>query len=116
MMFNEQCYGFLHTVRSQDSIYSLARQYGVTVQSLVDANPNVDPDDLPVGEQICIPERVPLIPTRPAPFRPYRPPVPPRGLPSRPSLPRRWRRSDLEFDDLADSGSEDSNDSQDDGQ
>lgn len=89
---SEQC-SDVHTVQPWDSIYSIARQYGVAVQDLVDANPNIDPDDLEVGRQICIPEVFRPTPFRPTPSRPTPPrptpsrPTPPRGLPSQPSRP-----------------------------
>lgn len=81
---SEQCRD-IYTVQSWDSIYSIARRYGVTVQDLVDANPGIyDPDSLEVGQQLCIPEVERPAPPRPAPPRP----APTRPAPSRPTQPR----------------------------
>lgn len=91
-----ECSGFLYTIRAGDSIYTIARRYGVWVQDLVDANPDIDPDDLFIGQEICIPGI-----SRP-PRRLYRPPTLPRRLPARPFPPRRPRRSAMESDDSFD--------------
>ena len=41
--------------RSGDTLYSLARRYGTTVDALTRANPGIDPNSLRVGQLICIP-------------------------------------------------------------
>jgi LysM repeat protein len=45
----------VHTVRSGDNFSTVARTYGVTVNALIDANPNLDPRRLQIGDQIRIP-------------------------------------------------------------
>jgi LysM repeat protein len=45
----------MHTVRAGDTLYMLAKQYKVTLDSLMKANPNLDPYNLRVGMQLCIP-------------------------------------------------------------
>lgn len=47
--------GFLYQIRSGDTLYSLARRYGTTVDALTRANPGIDPNSLRVGQLICIP-------------------------------------------------------------
>lgn len=47
--------GFWHTVRPGDTLYMLARQYRITLDALMNANPNLDPYNLRVGMQLCIP-------------------------------------------------------------
>jgi len=47
--------GSLYTIRPGDSIYNLAARFEITVDSIIDANPNINPDNLQVGQQICIP-------------------------------------------------------------
>jgi len=51
--------GFLYTIRAGDTFFSLASRFGVTLQALTSANPGVDPNNLQVGQQICIPAPAP---------------------------------------------------------
>ncbi|NLM36517.1 MAG: LysM peptidoglycan-binding domain-containing protein [Firmicutes bacterium] len=52
--------GFLYTIRAGDTFFSLASRFGVTVQALTSANPGVNPNNLQVGQQICIPAPAPI--------------------------------------------------------
>jgi LysM repeat protein len=45
-----------HTVGYGDTLYSIARKYGVTVAALVDANGIADPDLIYTGQKLLIPE------------------------------------------------------------
>jgi LysM repeat protein len=45
----------MHTVRAGDTLYMLARQYKITLDELMRANPNLDPYNLRIGMQLCIP-------------------------------------------------------------
>ena len=45
----------IYTVKPGDSLYSIARQYGVPLQTLIDANQLPNPDNLVVGQAIVIP-------------------------------------------------------------
>jgi membrane-bound lytic murein transglycosylase D len=66
-------YGY-HTIRSGDTLYGLARQNGLTVELLAEANPGLDPRRLRIGTLL----RIPLVgeargkglqePEPPAPF------------------------------------------------
>lgn len=49
--------GFRHTIQSGESLYSIARQYGVTTDSIVLANDLPSPDRIVVGQRIIIPGR-----------------------------------------------------------
>jgi Membrane proteins related to metalloendopeptidases len=49
------CEGFMHTVRAGDTLYMLARQYQITLDALMKANPSLDPYNLRIGMQLCIP-------------------------------------------------------------
>jgi len=60
-----------YIIRAGDTFYSIARRYNVSVDALIAANPNVNPDNLMIGQQICIPVGTP--PT---------PPPPPSGCPA----------------------------------
>ena len=45
-----------HTIKKGDTLYSLAKRHpGVTVQSLLDANPGIDPKKLQIGQKIQFP-------------------------------------------------------------
>ena len=45
----------LYTIRQGDNFYSIAINFGTTVNSLIVANPNVDYNNLQIGEQIILP-------------------------------------------------------------
>lgn len=45
-----------HRIASGDTFSALARTYGVTIRALENANPNVNPNRLQVGQEIIIPE------------------------------------------------------------
>ena len=49
--------GFLYTIRAGDTLYLIAQRYNVTVQELIAANPGINPNNLQIGQQICIPRR-----------------------------------------------------------
>jgi murein DD-endopeptidase MepM/ murein hydrolase activator NlpD len=57
---------FYHTVASGESLYSIARRYSVTVQTLVDANGLESADKIFVGQRLGIPGRTDLAPSAPA--------------------------------------------------
>lgn len=38
-----------------DTLYSIARATGTTVEKLLELNPNIDPYNLQVGQAICLP-------------------------------------------------------------
>lgn len=52
------CNGALYTVRPGDTLYSIAQRAYLPVQVLIEANPHVDPYNLQVGSEICIPSFV----------------------------------------------------------
>ena len=47
--------GTLYTIIPGDSFYGLARRFNVTVNAIIVANPGVDPNNLQIGQRICIP-------------------------------------------------------------
>ena len=51
-----KCDGFYYVVRPGDTLFSIARMYNVTVDQLIRANPGIDPNNLMVGQLVCIPE------------------------------------------------------------
>ncbi len=64
--------GFLHQIRSGDTLYALASRFGTTVDAVLRANPGTDPASLRVGQLLCIPTAA--VPGRPPGPRPGRPP------------------------------------------
>jgi LysM repeat protein len=68
--------GFIYRIQSGDTFYGLANRYGLPVQEIMAANPGVDPNNLQIGQEICIPGRpasperprvLPLVPRSPGP-------------------------------------------------
>ncbi|HHV55683.1 MAG TPA: LysM peptidoglycan-binding domain-containing protein [Firmicutes bacterium] len=60
------CPGLSHVVRTSDSMWKIARRYGVSLRDLIDANPHIpDPEVLIPGDVLCIPGRRPEEPERP---------------------------------------------------
>ena len=55
--------GFLYTIKAGDTLYNLALQYNVTVQAIIAANPGINPNNLQIGQVICIPTMVPSVPS-----------------------------------------------------
>jgi peptidoglycan endopeptidase LytF len=49
------CDGILHTVVRGDSFYTIARRYKVPLDTLMNANPNMDPQNLQIGSRVCVP-------------------------------------------------------------
>ncbi len=55
---------FTHTIASGESLYTIARRYEVTTQSLVQANNLASPDKIVVGQKVIIPGRSDLLATK----------------------------------------------------
>ncbi len=53
--FSQECK--YHKVKSGENLEKIARNYGVSVQELIKANKNINPNKLKVGESLCIPQR-----------------------------------------------------------
>ena len=45
-----------HIVKEGESLYTIAEQYGVTLNALIEANPEINPNLLVVGQRINIPD------------------------------------------------------------
>lgn len=52
-----ECPGFIYTVKAGDTLFSLSKQFGVTVKAIQDVNPGIDPRHLAIGQKICIPKK-----------------------------------------------------------
>ena len=53
--FSQECK--YHKVKSGETLEKIAKNYGVSVQELIKANKNINPNKLKVGESLCIPQR-----------------------------------------------------------
>ncbi len=45
----------LYTIQRNDTLYSIARKYNTTVNRIKFANPNINPNDLQIGQRIIVP-------------------------------------------------------------
>jgi LysM repeat protein len=46
----------VYTVRRGDSLWSISRQFGVTIRDIVDVNPGINPDSIQYGQKIMVPD------------------------------------------------------------
>lgn len=74
--------GRAYSVRAGDTFTSIAEAYGISVYELSERNPGVNPEELMVGQVLCVPSRMnPDVPTQPdtpslpTPSVPSTPPV-----------------------------------------
>jgi len=44
-----------YTLKRGDNFFNLARQFNTTIDAILEANPDVDPDRLKIGTVVCIP-------------------------------------------------------------
>ena len=47
--------GTLYTIIPGDSLFGLARRFNTTIEAIITVNPGIDPQNLQIGQQICIP-------------------------------------------------------------
>jgi len=55
-----------YRVKPGDTFHNLAQRFNTTVASLMAVNPGVDPQNLSIGQNICIPVRRRVVPCAPA--------------------------------------------------
>lgn len=56
----ESCEGQFYTVRAMDSLFKIASRFGVTIEQITEANPQIkDPNIIFIGQVICIPTGAP---------------------------------------------------------
>lgn len=46
---------FIYTIRPGDTIFSIANRYGTTINRIIAANPNINPNNLGIGQRITMP-------------------------------------------------------------
>lgn len=54
--------GLIYTVKAGDTFYSIAKIFRIDVYAIMKANPNVNPNNLQIGQRICVPAVSPLCP------------------------------------------------------
>ena len=87
--------GITYTVMPGDTLFGIAQRFGVTVEAILRLNPQiVNPDQLQVGETLCLPEPCPVVeplppapPPMPCPEMPVPPPMPCPETPVPPPMP-----------------------------
>ena len=58
------CSGFIYTVQAGDSMFLIAQRFGVSLDALIAANPQIpNPNLIFPGQQICVPAPAPPRPT-----------------------------------------------------
>lgn len=45
----------LYTIKAGDTFFALAARFGTTVEAIIRVNPGVDPNNLQIGQVVCIP-------------------------------------------------------------
>lgn len=55
--------GRLRRIKPGDTLYFIARQLGVTVNRILELNPEIDPQNLVPGSLICLPSEDPPCPS-----------------------------------------------------
>lgn len=54
---------YLHRIRQGDTLWSIARLHGADLESVISANPDVDPASLKIGTELRVPLPFELVPT-----------------------------------------------------
>lgn len=55
---NYRCNGTIYIVKKGDSLYKIAKEYGITVNELMRANPYINVYNMQIGEELCIPRSI----------------------------------------------------------
>lgn len=55
-----------YQIKAGDTFTSLARRFNTTVEAIRSVNPGVNPNNLQVGQSVCIPVRRSVVPCPPA--------------------------------------------------
>ncbi|NLP44863.1 MAG: LysM peptidoglycan-binding domain-containing protein [Peptococcaceae bacterium] len=55
-----------YTVKAGDTFYALAQRFNTTITAISSVNPGVNPNNLRVGQRICIPVRRTVTPCPPS--------------------------------------------------
>ena len=59
-----------HTVRTGETLWSIAQRYGVSIKSMLTVNPKIDPDNIWIGQKLRVPgAQAPMV--TPSTTKPY---------------------------------------------
>ena len=94
----EKVCGYEYTVRRGDSFYTIANRLGVPLRDLLEANSDINPARLMVGDVLCIPMEVDDKPPQGLPEQPEQPPVAP-APPAAPETPEEPPEEELPGDE-----------------
>jgi peptidoglycan endopeptidase LytF len=56
------CPGFIYIIQAGDTFFLLSQRFNVPLDAILAANPGVDPNNLQIGQRVCIPPGVPVCP------------------------------------------------------
>jgi peptidoglycan endopeptidase LytF len=56
------CPGFIYIIQAGDTFFLLSQRFNVPLDAILAANPGVDPNNLQIGQRVCIPSGVPVCP------------------------------------------------------
>jgi peptidoglycan endopeptidase LytF len=59
--------GTLYTIQAGDTFFALSQRFNVSLDAILAANPGVDPQNLQIGQTVCIPGAPPSPPPGPCP-------------------------------------------------
>ncbi|MFW6269498.1 MAG: DUF3794 and LysM peptidoglycan-binding domain-containing protein [Bacillota bacterium] len=48
----------VYVIQKGDTLWKISRRYNTTVEALLEANPDIQPENLQVGDKICVPEEI----------------------------------------------------------
>lgn len=54
--YKYKCDGTLYTIKAGDTLYEIANKYNIRVKNILRENPDLDPNNLKIGQLICIPK------------------------------------------------------------
>jgi uncharacterized protein YkwD len=79
--------GYYYTVQPTDTLWDIAVAHGISVETLVAANTQVDPKRLQAGQTIFVPAQPAVVPRKPTPAPPAAPAPTSTPLPEAPAAP-----------------------------
>ena len=84
--------GYYYAVQSTDTLWDIAVAHGISVESLVAANTQVNPKRLLAGQTLFVPAQPAVVPRKPTPAPPVAPAPTSTPLPEATAVPAQERR------------------------